>query len=255
MEKDKKFVYVGLIIILIGILTIRVFKQGEKINKSIDKVQKEGISIEYKGEDKKEKDEKISLSETFSNKNINLKYPSDWQQVEDDQILNLFNPGNNQADGDIPNIEQFSDKQLEELESISTPKNKDSAENNEMEGEILFMAMKNKIPQFSLGVVSLQKLELKENNLKTLENEMEAEFQTQTENSEKEIINKEKGEDYITMEVVTSVGDRNTFKSKNIGFVKNKKTYLISFNSTYDNWKDFKNEFDLILSSIEFNND
>ncbi len=252
-NEQEKFIYIGIIIILIGILTIRVFNQGEKINKSIDKIKEEGISIEYQQE-KKEKRDKISLSKTFESKNkkISLKFPPDWQKIEDNQVLKLFNPGTDQGSRSVPEIENINPEELKKLENITNT----STENKEkLEGEIILMAMKSKVPQFSLGVISIQKLELSENNLSTLEKEMQNEFQKETGNSKSRIIKKEKGGDYILMEVVTSINGRDTFKSKNVGFKKNEEIFLFAFNSTYDSWKDFKNEFDLILSSIEFQNE
>jgi hypothetical protein len=219
--KNERFVSIMIIIFLIIILTFRVVSQGKKANQSLKNLR-EG------------KNNKLSFS-----------YPSDWKEMENEDILDVFNPISEEKYSQ--NSFDLNTEDLEKLEQI-TLDNEDS----DINSEILFLAMKSKIPQFSLGVISVQKLDLKENNIGNLEKIMEDKFEREINNSYSKITKKEKGGYFISLEVVTYINERPTFKSKNLGLLNEEDIFLITLNSANENWNDFKNEFNMIISSIQF---
>lgn len=250
-KNSEKLIYVGIIIILIGILSIRVLVQGRKIKKSLNKIKEEGVELTETTKDKKSKkqEEKINLEKEFTSPdgNLSFKYPKEWNKMKNEKLLNIFNPSTAQKNTQLP--EGMNQKEIKKLEEVAG--NTDSE--NGIKGKTFFIAVRGQIPQFSLGIVSAQKIDIKEKTIGHLEQIMKKEFNKKSKNSTKKIINLEKGKNFVSVETITYMSERPTFKSKNIGFISNNNIYMMSFSSPYGTWENFQSEFNLIISTIEFN--
>ncbi len=247
----ENLIYIGIIVLLVVILTIRVTSQGRSIGESINSMQEEGIEFSSNEQEVEEKKEEIIFDEEFNSPNgkFSFEYPSEWQEIENDDILQLFQ---NPEQGDIDQYIQEETIREEEFEDIDLNEENIKQE-GEIIGEILFMGMKTTFPNLSFGVMSVQRLDEKIENTEELEEIMSNEFEFENENEKAEIISSERGSDFIIMEVVTSTQGRSVFRSKNAAFLIDGSVYIISVNAPYESWGDFENEFNMIISSIEIN--
>ncbi len=252
MKKDERFISIIIIVFLIAILTFRVVSQGKKINRSLEDLEENENNVSFSSpqEENNQKEESISLDNDFvsPDNKLSFSYPSEWREMENEDVLDIFNPISEEESNQ--NSFDLNSQDLEKLEEITI-----DDEDSDIDSEIIFLAMKSKIPQFSLGIISVQKLNLQENTISNLETVMEDKFEKEENNSYSQIIKKEKGDYFISMEVVTYVNERPTFKSNNLGLINEEDIFLITLNSANENWEDFKNEFNMIISSIQLNKD
>ncbi|MGM0439000.1 MAG: PsbP-related protein [Patescibacteria group bacterium] len=249
-NKDQ-LIYIGLIIIFIIILTFRITAQSKKIGASIENIEKPNFEEESITKETEEEDQ-INFEQNFTSPdgNIEFKYPSDWQKVENEDVLKLFE---NPQQEDIENYTQQENFNEEEFEDFELEEKDLNSDKNKALGEVLFMGMKTTFPNLSFGVISVQKIDEEIEDSKELEKLMADKFKYNQENNKAEITNSEIGNDFVLMEVTTSTDDRAVFKSKNVGFLVNDNSYLINLNSPYEGWSDFENEFNMIISSVKLN--
>lgn len=250
-KNDKEnLLYIGLIIVTVLILSIRVFSQGQQMGETIENIRQEGLEFDTQSKSLDENEEEdISFDQKFrsSDEKISFNYPSDWQEVENENILKLLQNPNQQED--LQGEQEVLD-QLENIEGSDITNN--TQEVSEM-GDTVFMAMKSTFPNLAVGIISVQNLNKKVTNTEEIEELLIEELEYNHEENETSIVRKEREEDYALIETVTSAGGRAVFRSKNIGYIIEEEAYIFNFNSPYDTWGDFENEFNMIISSIEIN--
>lgn len=250
-KNDKEnLLYIGLIIVTVLILSIRVFSQGQQMGETIENIRQEGLEFDTQSKSLDENEEEdISFDQKFrsSDEKISFNYPSDWQEVENENILKLLQNPNQQED--LQGEQEVLD-QLENIEGSDITNN--TQEVSEM-GDIVFMAMKSTFPNLAVGIISVQNLNKKVTNTEEIEELLIEELEYNHEENETSIVRKEREEDYALIETVTSADGRAVFRSKNIGYIIEEEAYIFNFNSPYDTWGDFENEFNMIISSIEIN--
>ncbi len=267
--KNTSF-YLGAIILIIFILSFRILTQGRQMSDSIDRIQEEGLEMAIPDEDEineidlfnSSEEASVTLDEKFTTPDgrLSLKYSSDWQEVEDDNILAIFQ----RPHGDYRLPGEFEDTtDLEELKDLEDelgyrdedfPQYEYEQQQKEVfpETETLFIATKSTFPDLSLGVFSVQKVELEEE--KTLENlkeSMISSLEYEDEDTKIEIVSTEKEDYFAWVETVTLVRGRPVFKSTNLGLL-GESTYIINFNADYEGWDKMESEFNEITSTVEF---
>ena len=249
-KKDDHLIYLGIVVILVAILSFRVVSQGQTMSRSIERVREDGLEIENPETESREKDDQISFDQEFTTPDgkLSFNYSSDWQEIENEEILNLFHSSGNEEieqhiQDDIVSEEFFEDYEIDS----------ENDGDEEIIGDILFLGMKTTFPNLSFGVMSVQKLNEEIEDIENLEAILRDEFEFKRGDDKAEIINSEKGSDFIIMDVVTSSKDRAVFRAKNVGFLTEDNVYVISLNTPYENWSNLRNEFNMIISSTEFN--
>lgn len=255
-KKNEQFIYVGAIILLVIVLSFRVASQSQRMGESIENIREEGIEFnnDYQEEDSSEEG-RISFDESFStpDNKLSFEYPSDWEEVENEDILKLFQ---NPEHGDVDQYMQEDMIDHEDLESLKIDEEgyeMDDAEKQEIVGEIMFLGMKTTFPNLSFGVMSVQRLDEDVDDTNDLKEIMTDEFELKQGEEKAEIINSKKGSDFVSMDVITSTGGRPVFQSKNVGFLIGDEIYILSLNAPHDNWDSFEGEFNMVISSIEIN--
>lgn len=251
-ENDREnLIYLAGIVLLIILLTFRVTSQGRSMEESIKKIQEEGVDISLESQDEKdlEREEEVVFERNFTTPDgkLSFDYPSSWQEIENDDILKLFqNPDQGEMD------EHLTEEAIRE-ESFEDIDFEDQNIEEDVIGEVLFMGMKTTFPNLSFGIISVQKLDKEIKTPEELKTVMSKDLEFEREDEKGEIVNSEKGSDFVILEVVTSTHGRSLFRSKNIGFLVEDSVFVISINAPYENWSDFENEFNMIISSVELN--
>ncbi len=248
-EKNNEIpIYLGFIIVFILILSLRVFNQGQQMSSSIERVQEEGFDLEDITTRERVEDEQVSFDKQFKSNDgvISFEYPSDWQEIENEEVLKLFQ--NPRKDGEQQLQESLAEDhvQSEDLGEM------EFGRDDEALGDILFIGMKSTFPNLSVGIISVQKIEGVE-DYEDLGDLLADNLEHEEEDNETRVSKREIGEDYIIIETLSSVEGRSVFKSRVVGFIVEDKGYILSLNSPYDTWSDFENEFNMIVSSIEIN--
>lgn len=251
-DNNKKIIYIGIVVIIVILLSFQVLKSGEKIDKLVEETQKEDL-FEIEDMSKLDSEEDIIKLEnefTTSAKDLSFKYPSGWQKADDDNILSVFLKPEAQKQLAEEYDYQKKESAMGDLEELSGTL---PTQESESIGEIKFLATKTALPNFSLGVISLQKLEKKESSVETLQKKLVEEIEYADEDTKTEIQSIEKGGNFVLIEDIAKVDNRPVFKSINLGLIGKKNTYVMTFTTAHATWNDFETEFNMIISSIEFN--
>ncbi len=239
--KSKSF-YLIATILLIAVLGIRISHQGARIQELLQSEREEGFSFEMPS-----LRNDLSLTNQFTTENnyLAFMYPEGWTEIEDESIFELFTSPEylteNIGEPEDYNPEQFQPDSVEE-------EFEDLEEKTTAEGDPLFIAVKSSLPTFSLGLISLQEIQKEESvDLKELiiSDGKQEDYQI-------EIIDTYEEENYVMIESILKMNGRRAFRSKHLAF-SGPDYYLLTFSSSYQDWSNFVNEFNTIISSIKVN--
>lgn len=267
LDTSQKF-YLVLIIIFIGALSYRIFIQGQNLKQSVQKAKQEGIELIELNQEEKEEKKKLNQEFTTSDGKLSFHYSSEWDKIEDEKVLKMLKdpldseniPTEMEGMEEIENTEIDTEKLYEDVEEIEKEdleeiKQQDKNQKEFANQNIVFAARKIILPEFIIGIITLQKIDLKEE--KTNEEILKLAKQQITNLSREEkttkITNTETKNLVSTIETKTMIQDRPTFKSKNIIFKDTDKFYILTFGTPYQSWDKFEEEFKRIFDSIEFN--
>ncbi len=251
-EKRESKKYLFLILVLIAILSFRILNQGKSVNRMLEEDRSlTGISFEDREFNFQKEKESSNKTYTSPQGDLTFEYSSEWTKTEDEKILNLFKAPKNQ--------DEYLQKGLDEYDYGSEIKNLEEfdqkigmgSDEEELYGEIVFLATRVVLPNFSFGVASLQDLKLENKSSEELKDIMMDELSQKDENSEVKITNLLVEDYFVLIETKTLINGRTVFKSKNLGLA-GEASYVFTFSSAYETWSDLENEFNKIISSISF---
>ncbi len=273
MKKDKQekqngketVFYLAIIAIVILVLGVRIFSQGRRMSDSIDRIQEEGMDIDYEEEEpgffdiETQQNDEAGFDKSYisADGKLSFDYPSDWQKTDNDEILDLFRG----LDGyQLPDDFEQEISEIDDLEDIDPEEFAFSEPGREdhqdlfSEMDIDFMAIKTTFPNLSIGIISVQEVHFdEEKTSETLAETLISDLEHEDRDTKVEISDVETGEYYVRMNTLTYTQNRPAFRSKNLALIgEDKKVYIINFNSDYSGWNEFENEFNRIISSIDF---
>ncbi len=227
----------------------------------MEKMGEDGFSLEddFSSDHTEEKDvteEGIDLDEEFSTEDgLSFSYPSDWQKIEDEEMIRLLNESDYRQRTFEEHMEDqnISPDDLNQ-EEIKTELEEQEEIKSELEGEVVFMATKTLFPNISLGIMTVQRInDLDGYSPEEAEERLKKVLEIEGEDEEIIITHSEKGEGYVLIETESRSENNPLFKTKTVGFT-GENFYLFSFSSSYETWSDFRNEFNRIISEIEYEN-
>ena len=264
-DKSKSF-YITLIVILILIFSYRVFTQNREMRASIEKIQREGMDlIEFDPDDRQEETADLQRFTSPSGK-LSFSYLSDWSALENEEVLAVMGHPSGDYQG-------FSQDQAEELREAGVDieesyedylSEQDPQESNPPLEELNqidsrdFILTKIKSPFLSLemGFLTLQKITLKEEKE---EDELTAlikeDLTYETGEESIGIIEMKDKDGFKLIKTESLLGGRPVFKSNHLLFLGKDQFYILTLGSVYEDWDNFENEFEEIISSVEFNDD
>ncbi len=252
MKKQEQIFYLIIIIIFIGILSFRLSGQNQKISESLKRIRSEEHTFLPDMEDIRKEDREVEMNKFIAeDEDFSFEYSANWTELEDDDVLKIFQSP--QAQENLADYEDYQqsipDLETERLEDLSQITEIDS-DPREVEGEPIFVAMKTRIPSFSIGVLSVKKMEGGK-SVEDLKEEIISSLSYEDDKYKTEITNAQIGDYFISVEATTLIDNRPFFRSKNLALLSERNTYLMSFGSPIDNWNEMKTKFNKIISSVD----
>ncbi len=248
-NKSEKLIYLALIVLMVVFLSSQVLNSGKTINRLIRENDESKLFNIGEIPDSGNEAKNIANLEnkfTTAKKDLSFNYSSGWREVEDENILNIFlNPGMQSK-----YAQEYADDTVN-VDDLGELADSFSIDQDHV-GEIKFLATKTSLPTFSLGIISLQDLKKEGETVENLKKLLIDEIEYEDESTTTEIKNTLSGEYFVLLESVSKIDNRPVFKSINLGLINEKSTYLITFASAYETWQHFETEFNMIISSIEF---